>query len=365
MGADGYISLVKSYVDLLSKSRSIYKTPGPVALDILEVFAHNESLSAYQVYSKLKSTRIKMAYKNVHKIIQRLLSLNLLIKAKKPRSYDNDHNAKYYMLSEYGIFRLFLTRHEGFLVNRLSFMSREHQTLEMSKGFIRYYHGCELFKTFILPLMQIGPLGLLNELFLVGIYEYLHLSCKAIESILQTEDPNIPVHSTIGSWYKMSKGGIVNIELLLSLREKFELQHIHIDEYINRTTIEVNTERKDVLEISNPKFKIKMYLDRNKKKAIATHIQSHRKHEYEIFDAGSDVLIQHIQSQIDWKVKIEFGGRKRLYPLVFQIVSTIGGILKDEQKSGIKELSTDKTFINLVDDMYGQFERGRSALLKL
>ena len=50
-----------------------------------------------------------------------------------------------------------------------------------------------------------------------------------------------------------------------------------------------------------------MYLDRNKKKAIATHIQSHRKHEYEIFDAGSDVLIQLTQSQIDWKVKIEFG----------------------------------------------------------
>ena len=110
---------------------------------------------------------------------------------------------------------------------------------------------------------------------------------------------------------------------------------------------------------SNPKFKIKMYLDRNKKKAIATHIQSHRKHEYEIFDVGSDVLIQHIQSQIDWKVKIEFGG------LVFQIVSTIGMISKDEQKSGFKELSMDKTFINLVDEMYAQFERGRSALLKL
>ena len=77
---------------------------------------------------------------------------------------------------------------------------------------------------------------------------------------------------------------IVNITLLLSLREKFELQHIHIDEYIKRTTIEVNTKRTDVLEILNPQFKIEMYLDRNKKKAIATHIQSHRKQEFDILD---------------------------------------------------------------------------------
>ena len=152
---------------------------------------------------------------------------------------------------------------------------------------------------------------------------------------------------------------IVNITLLLSFKRELEVQHIHIDEYIKRTTIEVNTKRTDVLEILNPQFKIEMYLDRNKK-AIATHIQSHRKQEFDILDRGSDVFIGHTQSLIDSELKRQFGGRKRLYNLVFQIVSSIGGILTDEQKSGIKEISMDKMFINLVDEMYAQFERDKS-----
>lgn len=365
MDSAGYISMIKSYVTLLSKSESVHKAPGPVALDILEVFAQNDSLSAYDVFSKLKSTLIEMAYKNVHKIIHRLLSLDLLIETRRRGSFDNNHNAKYYKISEYGIFRLFLTRHQEILINPFSLMSKERMIIEISYGFIKYHHDCELIKTFMFPLMQIVHLELLNEIFLREIYEYLHLSCKATENILQLDDPNSPVTSTIGSWSEMSKGGVVNITLLSSLRKKFELQHIHIDEYIKRTTIKLNPKRTDVLEILNPQFKIEMYLDRNKKKAIATHIQSHRKHEFDILDRGSDVFIVYTQSLIDSELERQFGGRKRLYNLILQIVSSIDGILTDEQKSGIKELSTDKTFINLVDEMYAQFERGRSALLKL
>ena len=95
-----YISAIKSYLQIIRGEWIKGKEPGPVALDILEIFAHNESLSTYEIYSKLRLTTMKMAYKNVHKIIQRLYTLNLIINAKKPKSLDNEnyHNAIDYKL---------------------------------------------------------------------------------------------------------------------------------------------------------------------------------------------------------------------------------------------------------------------------
>src|SRR5918996_4762961 len=139
-----YIPTIISYIQIISEGWDKGKAPGPVALDILEIFAHNESLSTYQVFSKLKTSTMKMAYKNVHKIIQRLLALNLLTKTKKPKSFhnDNNHNAIYYKLSELGIFRLFLTRHFGIFADQLSTKEEKKPTLKMDKEFIRYYSNC-------------------------------------------------------------------------------------------------------------------------------------------------------------------------------------------------------------------------------
>jgi predicted transcriptional regulator with HTH domain len=83
-----------------------------MALRILDIFAHHESLSAYQVFSKLKSSFFESAYKNVHKRIQRLQSL-LLIEEIKNKTVRAKHGAKYYRLTEYGIYKLFLDRVVG------------------------------------------------------------------------------------------------------------------------------------------------------------------------------------------------------------------------------------------------------------
>lgn len=176
---------------------------------------------------------MKMAYKNVHKIIQRLLALNLLTKAKKPKSRDNynNHNAIYFKLSEVWIFMLFLTRHHGILSDQLSTMRVKNPTILMDKQFVTCYKDCKLFETFILPVIRSEPLRLLNKIFLIQICEYLHQ--------------------------------------LLSLRMDFELEDVSLDEYIGGTKIKVIPESKDELEISNPhaKFKIKMRLDIKKEKS--------------------------------------------------------------------------------------------------
>jgi hypothetical protein len=69
------------------------------------------------------------------------------------------------------------------LVDRISARKIRKPTIEMDKEFIRYYSDCRLFKAFLFPVIQIELLRLLNEIFLIQIYEYLHQSCKAVESI--------------------------------------------------------------------------------------------------------------------------------------------------------------------------------------
>ena len=230
-----YIPTIISYIQIISEGWDKGKAPGPVALDILETFAHSESLSTYQVFSKLKITTMKMAYKNVHKIIQRLLALKLLIKTKKRKlSQDvNDHNAIYYKLSEIGIFTLFLTRHEGVLIDRLSTMSIIHPMIKMDEGFVHYYHDCELLSTFLSPVMDNKPLRQLNEHLLRCIYEHLHGSCKTIEGILK--EPKMPFYWL---WLDMMDGHVISTEFLLSFRERFDLRHISQEDCIRLTHIE-------------------------------------------------------------------------------------------------------------------------------
>jgi hypothetical protein len=369
MGPGGYISSVKTYVQLINKTWNKEAAPGPVALNILEVFIHNESLSTYQIYSKLKFTRMKMAYKNVHKIIQRLLTLGLLVKTKKHKRnlHYNDHNAKYYKLSEFGIFRLFLMRPEGILVDRLSFETIGHPKLIMDKEFSRYYNDCELFRAFLSPVMDTKLLPLLHINFLHIICDYLHQCCKTIENILLIEDRDIPVEFIISRWNAVLDG-LNNSnykDLLLSLREKFELEFISLDEYVNQTNISIKGERDNELIISNPRFKIRLCLDREKKRAVATHIQSRKQYEYVVDDSGSDAFILDAQSQDDFQIKKEFGGRKQLNSLVYQMVDLISIFAKKKHESEYEELSRDKAFMNLVDNVYSQLKFGRAALLKL
>jgi hypothetical protein len=81
-----------SYLDTLSeKNRELDRT----SLDILAQFASDKYLSAYQICSNIKSTDFKMAYKNVHKRTNTLLSSSLIKETKVGK-----HRAKYYQLTE-------------------------------------------------------------------------------------------------------------------------------------------------------------------------------------------------------------------------------------------------------------------------
>ena len=101
-------------------------------------------------------------------------------------------------------------------------MKLKKPTIEMNREFIRYYNDCKLIEVFLLPVVRVESLRL-NEIFLQQICDYLHQTCKTLESIFQTKNPNLPATTTICSWRKMLDTQIIDIGLLISLRKKFEI----------------------------------------------------------------------------------------------------------------------------------------------
>src|SRR6185503_9738869 len=97
----GYIS---SILDSVSKDPLFDKS----LLDTLQHFAWSKYVSSYQIFSNIQDTPWKMAYKNVHKKVNALLSAGLIQKTEIDDIHSNRHKAKYYKLTEYGIYRLFL-----------------------------------------------------------------------------------------------------------------------------------------------------------------------------------------------------------------------------------------------------------------
>jgi DNA-binding PadR family transcriptional regulator len=96
---------IKMYMLNLLKFQNIYTKIGDAALRILHYFVLRKYSSTYQIYSELKKSPSRMAYKNVHKRVQRLEALQLI---QRLEVKDAQHGAKYYRLTEAGIYHLFL-----------------------------------------------------------------------------------------------------------------------------------------------------------------------------------------------------------------------------------------------------------------
>ena len=153
-----------------------------VFLDILEQFALEKFLSSYQVWSKLKSTDSEMAYKNVNKRIHGLVSLNLIQDAEADGNDINKHNAKYYSLTDYGIYQLFLNK-----LNEL--LTREFNTVKFTKApspntliFFHNYADNLLFESFVYPYFEKETLFAIGNYLLWNLYKYLTDCCYRIKN---------------------------------------------------------------------------------------------------------------------------------------------------------------------------------------
>jgi DNA-binding PadR family transcriptional regulator len=146
------------------------------SIDIPEQFAWKKHLSAYQICSNLKSTHSKMAYKNVNKRTNALLSSGLIQKLET--SIHSKHNAKYYRLTEYGIYQLFLNRLDSLLVNQSDVRKGNEISQSLNAlTFFRNYVECGLFKIFLYPYFKKETLLAIGSSLLWDLYNYLSICC--------------------------------------------------------------------------------------------------------------------------------------------------------------------------------------------
>jgi len=165
----GYMS---PYISKVEKFRSRNEKIGPVARTILRYFITAPPLSVSDILRKMKPTGNWSAYKNVHKRVRRLSSLNLITRDKNYKSKRGE--IKYKLTSE-GIFHL--------LLNSMFYFSDD------LKGFFVNYGDDDFFKQFIYPyLSKETILNMSDEVFFIDLSENMRDICYQINATLDYEN---------------------------------------------------------------------------------------------------------------------------------------------------------------------------------
>jgi hypothetical protein len=343
------LKYLKGYIYTLQKSYRNRSQLDSLSLDFLELFAWEKYLSAYKIYSELKSTDLKMAYKNVNKRVYALLSSDLIQEVETSEDNDNKHNAKYYKLSEYGIYQLFLKRFEALLVNPLE-LRKSNNISPNALTFFSNYSNSLLFESFIYSYFEKDTLFAIGNYLLSDLYHYLANCCSRMEMKLKYS--NIPVVDTIFSWNKIP--GKDNKNLLLHLKEAFNLENIDSSEIekkeVDDTTISVKT----------PSAYISIKLDEKRKKVIAMgSVNSQYKElEYDISQIGSDIVVS---KPIPYEGIVN-DAKKQIDQLIYEFICDLASAANSERSKEIsyysKILSEDKKFMSIVKEIYENRHKG-------
>ncbi len=163
------MSSVGGYLYQVRKFESVNINIGPIAARILDQFVRKSDFSAYDIYSNLKTTELKMAYKNIHKRIQRLYSLNLIGRVER----SSQRSAKYFQLTPEGVY-YFLRKW------------RDAGVMKNGKEIFENYGNDDAFKVFLYPYLNYETIIQIDsqEVY-VRILEYMRECCNEIQSVLE------------------------------------------------------------------------------------------------------------------------------------------------------------------------------------
>jgi DNA-binding PadR family transcriptional regulator len=175
------------YISVLKKFKHIDKDVGDTALVILSHYSERSSASTYEIFKALKSTPSKMAYKNVHKRIQRLKALGFikLVKAEK-----EGHAAKYYALTEAGLYQLFLRNKKPSFILRFSWIIDNYGDSAIFDTFLYPYFNKQTLTSIRQPSKTLKIYEIFEDVnfkVLHFIVEYLHVCCRELYSGLKKD----------------------------------------------------------------------------------------------------------------------------------------------------------------------------------
>jgi hypothetical protein len=292
-----------------------------------------------------------MAYKNVHKKIQRFKTLHLI---EETEIEGTEHGAKYYRLTEYGLYLLFLKRIDGVYFDNFKFNKYNKIPDDpVDSSILRNYEHSALFKTFLFPVANWDTITGLKDIVALAFIHYLHNCCKMIDEMLSSKEIRDRV-----KWYIYSWNTSPNDLILDSLKEVFGLEHTDMDK-ARMDKIDESTQK-----IFNKNFSVLMKLDLKRNKAVARLEKSKKQYEYEIEIVGSNIEIISHRDGKDRLLELQYQDARLIEPLACRIITQVGRY-KSSNIDIFDVLSKDDKFMNLVDDLHGNFERGYNKLMKL
>ena len=338
-----------------------------VSLDLLKHFAWEKSLSAYQLCAKLKSTRSEMAYKNVNKRVRNLVSLNLIQETKADGNNINKHKARYYSLTEFGIYQLFLNRLNALHIRELDTVKFNKPPSSNALIFFHDHQNSMLFASFLYPFFEKDTIFAIGNYLLRDLFNYLADCCHRIEQKLKFYRYNIPNYNTIFWWNRIQTHNgnqIYNKELLLNLKDPFNLEDIDsckIEKY------------GDTITVKTPSAPILIKYDRDDEKVRASSMVGieFKEMEYSTAKLGSDILVtmplpnEKLLEDIVGDIKKQM--QQIIYEFVYDLSSSTSNPEQIQEFSYYcKILSQGKKFMAAVEDIYKNrhkgFEKGYQML---
>jgi hypothetical protein len=138
-------------------------------------------LSTYQIF---RGKSGEMAYKNVHKIVKHLHSLNLIeIVGRKSigKERESIHNPKYYRLTTGGIFSLIYNDQ----------FSLQFPGMEKIKNLFQNYSENIIFRTILYPYFEEQSLSLMDSSMIIEeILDYLNKCCAITNTFIESINKN-------------------------------------------------------------------------------------------------------------------------------------------------------------------------------
>jgi hypothetical protein len=328
------------------------------SLNILEQFAWEKYLSAYQIYSNLKSTYLKMGYKNVNKRINVLL-LSGLIQKPETDTINSKHSAIYYRLTEYGIYQLFLNKLNSLLVNQSDVRKG---TPSNALSFFQNYSDSMLFETFLYPYFKKDTLLAIGSSLLTDLYGYLSSCCHSIErKVKHFELSDTSILEQIFSWNKIP--GKDNDSLMLYLQRRFNLESIEPydikkEDALEYPTITVNLS-------SAPPIVIRLDKARNKVIMMSrTSNDEFQETEYEVHQVDEENVVSSRMHSEESTQDIINDAEKLIEQLIYEFVYRLASSATEASKEFSyyrKILSQDEKFMKVVEQIYKNRHKGFEA----
>jgi len=329
-------------------------------LDILELFAQTRYLTVSDIEYIIKSTKLKRAYKNLHRIIRKFTSWNLIEETPGADFEMKRHNEKFFKLRDEGIYVLFLKRLQGILLNQI-LVKRGESPLSYIYNFLNNYNDNFLFELFLYPYFEKRTISFDNDFkfsLVVQLFNYLN---ERLDLALKAQ---FPMMITKFSWNNIP--GRDAPGLVTSLKEVFELQ----DAESVKIQIEKNMQG-NVIKIIALQWSVVIELNIEEGKAVATLTNfddNSRKYEYKIAKSGSEISVGTVRPPEDPIKRTLDYSRSLIEQLIYELVSHIDYESAEGEQNNII-LAQDTKFMSMLEEIYktthNQFERGYNQLMGL